>query len=91
MNNPSTFKLGWAAFTVCFLTGAGIGYKQALDGREERVKNLVKQTADRDAALEKLEKKMRDDGSKVFKSKKISKGESAPTATVASPPAPPPS
>lgn len=67
MNTPGTFKMGWALFAGCFLTGAGIGYMQAVQGQEQRTKDLVKQVADRNASLDKLEAKWRSEGSKKFK------------------------
>lgn len=62
MNTPFTFKLGYALFTGCFLTGAAIGYGRAMDGHVERAAALPKQVAARDALLDKLEGKWRAEG-----------------------------
>jgi len=70
MNTPKTFQLGWALFAGCWMTGAGIGYLRALDGRKERADALPGQVAERNAALDKLEAKWRAEGSKKFKTQK---------------------
>jgi len=62
MNNPNTFALGWAAFAGCFLTGAGIGYFRAVEGRRIRAVDNIQQTKDREALLDKLDAKWREEG-----------------------------
>lgn len=76
MNNPLTFQLGWALFAVGTLSGAYIGYNQAVAARVIRVKALEGQLKDRNDSLEKLEAKWRAEGNKRFKPK----GEGNPPA-----------
>jgi len=44
------------------MTGAGIGYMQALEGRKQRAIQYIKQTKDRNEELAKLDAKWRAEG-----------------------------
>lgn len=67
MNNASSFQFGWAAFFVCTVGGAYVGYQQAVVGREKRAAALAGQVKQRNDSLDRLEAKMRAEGSRHFK------------------------
>lgn len=67
MNNATSFQIGWAAFACGTLGGAFIGYQRAVAGQDKRAAALAGQVQQRNDSLDKLEAKMRAEGSRHFR------------------------